>query len=163
MVCPIQRYLLQVLTLIPIIPIIGVFCSWNHTIFWMMCICQKEEMSMYLFKNVSKLMVMSLAIAFALVSLSGAVVAGDEGCVTCHAGPMALNTMLTQNIENHPDIGPMVNTVPTDCAMCHAKDSPTALMEVVHSRHEGVACDNCHVVDADTDVPTSVKTGAKNW
>jgi hypothetical protein len=44
----------------------------------MMCICQKEEMSMYLFKNVSKLMVMSLAIAFALVSLSGAVVAGDE-------------------------------------------------------------------------------------
>jgi hypothetical protein len=131
--------------------------------FWMMCICQKEVISMNIAKSVSKLRVMSFALVFALLSLSGTVVAGDEGCVTCHVGPMALNTLLTQNIENHPDVGPMVNTVPTDCAMCHAKGTPTALMEVVHGRHESVACDNCHVVDADTGMPTSTKTGAKNW
>jgi len=118
---------------------------------------------MDMIRNVSKLRMMSFALVFVLVSLSGAVVAGDEGCVTCHAGPMALNTLLTERVENHPDVGPMVNTVPTDCVMCHAKGTPLAMMEVVHGRHEAMACDSCHVVDADTGMPTSVKTGAKNW
>jgi hypothetical protein len=104
-----------------------------------------------------------LALALVLVSLSGAVFAGDEGCVTCHAGPMALNTLLSERVPNHPDVGPMVNTLPTDCGMCHAKGTPMALMEIVHGRHEGVACDTCHVVDADTGMPSSTKTGAKNW
>jgi hypothetical protein len=113
--------------------------------------------------KVYKLKVMSFALAVTLVSLSQAVFAGDEGCVTCHAGPMALNTLLTERIENHPDVGPMVNTVPTDCAMCHAKETPLAMMAVIHPKHEGMACDSCHVVDADTGMPTSVKTGAKNW
>lgn len=114
-------------------------------------------------KNLRKLSMVSLALAFTLASFSGTVVAGDEGCVTCHAGPMALNTLLTQNVANHPDVGPMVNTVPTDCAMCHAKGSALALMDIVHKRHEGVACDNCHVVDAETGAPAALKTGAKNW
>jgi hypothetical protein len=104
-----------------------------------------------------------MALALAVVSLSGTVVAGDEGCVTCHAGPMALNTLLAERVPNHPDVGAMVNTVPTDCGMCHAKGTPMALMEIVHGRHEGVACDSCHVVDAETGMPSSTKTGAKNW
>ena len=37
-----------------------------------------------------------------------------------------------------------------------------ALMAIIHPKHEGVACDNCHVVD-DAGAPTGVKTGAKNW
>jgi len=103
-----------------------------------------------------------LALVLALASLSGAAVAGDEGCVTCHAGPMALNALLPQKYPNHPDVGAMVNTVPTDCAMCHAKGSDKALMAIIHPKHEGVDCGNCHVVD-DAGAPTGVKTGAKNW
>lgn len=113
--------------------------------------------------KVSKLWLISVALVVALAGLSVTAVAGDEGCVTCHAGPMALNTLLPERVANHPDIGPMVNTIPTDCAMCHAKGSPMALMAVLHPKHEGVACDNCHVVDAETGAPTSLKTGAKNW
>ncbi|NIP17777.1 MAG: hypothetical protein GWM87_06225 [Xanthomonadales bacterium] len=105
---------------------------------------------------------MSFALLIALAGLSGPVVAGDEGCVTCHAGPMALNTLLPAKVENHADISAMVNTIPTDCAMCHAKGTPLALMEIVHARHEGVGCDNCHVVD-ENGAPGAVKTGAKNW
>ena len=113
-------------------------------------------------KKFSNLRVVFLALAFALVGLSGAVVAGDEGCVTCHAGPMALNTLLPAKNANHPDVGMMVNTVPTDCAMCHAKGTEMALMTLIHPKHEGVDCQNCHVVD-DSGVPSGVKTGAKNW
>lgn len=113
--------------------------------------------------NVRKPGWMFVVLAFALLSLSGAAFAEDEGCVTCHAGPMALNTLLPERVEGHPDVGMMVNTVPTDCAMCHAKESPMALMGVVHGKHEGVTCDNCHVVDADSGMPASLKSGAKNW
>lgn len=113
-------------------------------------------------KKVSKLRIAFLVLAFALVSLSGSVTAGDEGCVMCHAGPLALNTLLPAKNENHPDVGMMVNTVPTDCAMCHAAGTEMALMALVHPKHEGVDCQNCHVVD-DAGVPTSIKTGAKNW
>ena len=114
------------------------------------------------FRKALKLPVTILALALALASLSGTVVAGDEGCVTCHAGPMALNTLLPAKYANHPDVGMMVNTIPTDCAMCHAKGTDKALMAIIHPKHEGVACDNCHVVD-DAGAPTGVKTGAKNW
>jgi hypothetical protein len=103
-----------------------------------------------------------VALAAILVSLSGPVMAGDEGCVTCHAGPMAFNTLLPAKYANHPDIGAMVNTIPTDCAMCHAKGTDKALMAIIHPKHEGVSCDSCHVVD-DAGAPTGVKTGAKNW
>jgi len=106
---------------------------------------------------------MIFMLVFALMSLPGAVAAGDEGCVTCHAGPMALNTLLPQKVEGHPDVGMMVNTVPTDCVMCHAAGTPLALMEVVHGRHEGVSCDNCHVLDAETGMPASIKSAPKNW
>lgn len=102
------------------------------------------------------------ALALALVSLSGVVVAEDEGCVTCHAGEMALNALLPARNANHPDIGAMVNTVPSDCAMCHAAGTEMALMNLIHPRHEGVDCQNCHVVD-DAGAPTAIKTGAKNW
>ena len=107
------------------------------------------------------LKVVAFALALALVGLSSAVSAGDEGCVTCHAGPMALNELMAKN-EAHPDISMMVNTVPTDCAMCHAKGTEMALMAVIHPKHEGVDCANCHVVD-ENNMPTGVKTGAKNW
>jgi hypothetical protein len=113
-------------------------------------------------KKVCKFRVTIFALALALVSLSGVVTAGDEGCVTCHAGPMALNTMLSERVANHPDVGPMVNTVPTDCAMCHAAGTEMALMAIIHPRHEAVTCDNCHVMD-EASVPTGVKSGAKNW
>ena len=117
---------------------------------------------MDMIKSVFKLRVMSVALAVALMSLSAPVLAGDEGCVTCHAGPLALNALLPAKYPNHPDVGMMVNTVPTDCAMCHAKGTDKALMAIIHPKHEGVACDNCHVVD-DAGAPTGVKTGAKNW
>ena len=107
--------------------------------------------------------VVFIALALALAGLSGIATAGDEGCTTCHAGPMALNTLLAAKVENHPDIAAMVNTVPTDCAMCHAKGTPMALMEIVHARHEGVDCATCHVIDAESGMPTSTKAGAKNW
>ena len=113
--------------------------------------------------KVYKLRMFSLALVLALFGLSGAVIAEDEGCVTCHVGPMALNTLLTERIENHMDVGPMVNTVPTDCLMCHASGSETALMEAIHAKHEGVGCDSCHVLDADSGMPAGLKTGAKNW
>jgi formate-dependent nitrite reductase cytochrome c552 subunit len=107
------------------------------------------------------LRVMIVSLAFALVGLSGVAVAGDEGCVSCHMGPMALNEVLAK-VEGHPDVGMMVNTIPTDCAMCHAKDSDVALMGIIHPRHDGVDCQSCHVVD-ENNMPTGVKTGAKNW
>ena len=110
-----------------------------------------------------KLRTTTLSLVFALVSLSGAVSAGDEGCVTCHVGPMALNTLMPQKNANHPDVGAMVSTVPTDCVMCHAKETEMALMTVVHAKHEGIPCDGCHVVDAESGMPTSIKSGAKNW
>jgi hypothetical protein len=56
----------------------------------------------------------------------------------------------------------MVNTIPTDCAMCHQKGTEMALMGIVHAKHEGVDCASCHVVD-ENNMPTSNKTGAKNW
>jgi len=118
---------------------------------------------MDLLRNAFRMKMMPFALAFALVGLSGAAVAEDGGCVTCHAGPLALNTLLPQKVANHADIGPMVNTIPTDCAMCHAKETPMALMTIIHPRHEGVACDNCHVVDAESGMPSSIKSGAKNW
>jgi hypothetical protein len=117
---------------------------------------------MDMIKKIHILRVIGFALALALVSLSGAVTAADEGCVTCHAGPRALNTLMAAKIENHPDVGMMVNTIPTDCAMCHAKGSDKALMTIIHPRHEGVDCVNCHVVD-ENNVPTAIKTGAKNW
>jgi len=103
-----------------------------------------------------------IALALALASLSGVVVAEDEGCVTCHAGPMGLNELLPAKNANHPDISGMVNTVPTDCAMCHAAGTDMALMNLVHPRHEGVDCVNCHAVD-EAGAPTAIKSGAKNW
>jgi hypothetical protein len=108
------------------------------------------------------LRVMVISLAFALVGLSGVVVAGDEGCVSCHAGPMALNELLAARFEGHPDVGMMVNTVPTDCAMCHAKDSDVSLMGIIHPAHDGMDCQSCHTVD-ENNMPTGVKTGAKNW
>ena len=114
-------------------------------------------------KNVFKLRTMSLALAIALMGLASAASAGDGGCVSCHVDALALNALLPERTENHPDIGVMVNTLPTDCAMCHAAGSPMALMEVIHSRHMGIACDSCHEVDAETGVPSSVKTSPKNW
>jgi len=114
-------------------------------------------------RNVFKPGTISFALAIALISLTSAAMAGDEGCVTCHVDALALNTLVPERTENHPDIAAMVNTLPTDCAMCHAAGSPMALMEVIHSRHMGIACDSCHVVDAETGVPSSVKTSPKNW
>ncbi len=113
-------------------------------------------------RAVSKLGVMLVALALALASLSGLAVAGDEGCVTCHAGPMALNETLAK-VENHPDVGAMVNTIPADCGMCHAKGTEMALMESIHAKHEGVDCANCHTMDADSGMPSGTKSGAKNW
>ena len=110
----------------------------------------------------SKLRVMVFSLAFALAGFAGVVAAGEEGCVSCHAGPMAINELLTAKVPNHPDVGAMVNTIPDDCAMCHAKDSEMALMALIHPRHEGVDCQNCHVVD-ENNMPTGVKSGAKNW
>jgi len=116
--------------------------------------------------KVYKLRTFSFALILALFGLTGVVIAEDKGCVTCHAGEMALNTILTERVENHMDVGPMVNTVPTDCLMCHASGSETSLMEPLHSRHEGaegVTCDSCHELDADSGMPTALKAGAKNW
>ena len=113
-------------------------------------------------KNINKLRTMSFALAITLMSLTSAVVADEGGCVTCHVDALALNTLLPERIESHPDVGVMVNTLPTDCAMCHAAGTPMALMEVTHVRHMGIACDSCHVVDAETGVPSSVKTSPKN-
>jgi hypothetical protein len=111
---------------------------------------------------VCKPKVVLVVLALALAGLSGVVAAGDEGCVTCHVGPMALNQLLPARHENHPDVGMMVNTVPTDCAMCHAQGTERALMTIVHAKHESMGCDNCHVLD-EAGTPTGVKTGAKNW
>ena len=113
--------------------------------------------------QVYKLRMFSLALILALFGLTGVVIADDEGCVTCHVGETTLNTLLPERVANHMNVGPMVNTVPTDCLMCHASGSETSLMAPLHSRHEGVTCDNCHVVDADSGMPTALKTGAKNW
>lgn len=110
----------------------------------------------------SKLRVTFFALALALVNLPVSAVAEDEGCVACHAGPMALNGLLTERVANHPDVSMMVNTVPTDCAMCHAAGTDLGLMNIIHPRHEGMACDSCHAVD-DSGAPASIKTGAKNW
>lgn len=109
------------------------------------------------------LWMMSFVLALLLLVLPGITVAADEGCVTCHAGPLALNTLLPERVANHPDVSMMVNTVPTDCAMCHGKGTPLALMNIIHPRHEGITCDNCHVVDADSGAPSAIKTDAKNW
>lgn len=114
-------------------------------------------------KSIQRLMLTSIVLVFALLSLPVTTSAEEGGCVTCHAGPLALNTLLPAKVAAHPDIGAMVNTIPTDCAMCHAKETEMALMGLIHPRHEGVACDNCHVVDADTGMPASIKSGAKNW
>lgn len=107
------------------------------------------------------LKIIILGLALLTLGLSGSIQAGDEGCVTCHVGPMALNELLAKN-EAHPDVSAMVNTIPTDCAMCHQKGSEMALMGIVHAKHEGVDCASCHVVD-ENNMPTSNKTGAKNW
>jgi len=117
---------------------------------------------MEILRKVGELRVLVLALAVALVGLAGAVNAGDEGCVSCHAGDMALSALLPARVANHPDISMMVNEVPTDCAMCHAKDSDMGLMGLIHPRHEGVDCGSCHVVD-ENNMPTAIKTGAKNW
>jgi hypothetical protein len=118
---------------------------------------------MYLIKNAIKIGLTTTTLLFVLAGLSTTVIAGDEGCVSCHAGPLALNTLVTERVENHADVGPMINTVPNDCLMCHAKGSPMGLMEAIHTRHEGVSCDSCHVIDADSGMPSALKSGAKNW
>jgi nitrate/TMAO reductase-like tetraheme cytochrome c subunit len=123
--------------------------------------CQQEVMSMYPSIKTPTRKMMILSLALIAIVLSGSIQAGDEGCVTCHVGPMALNELLAKN-EAHPDVSAMVNTIPTDCAMCHQKGTEMALMGIVHAKHEGVDCTSCHVVD-ENNMPTSNKTGAKNW
>ena len=112
-----------------------------------------------------KLRIIFFSLAFALASLPGVVGAGDDGCVSCHAGDLGLNVLL-QKVEAHPDVGPMVNTVPTDCLMCHAKGAPAALSAIVHKAHfaadPGMSCTACHAMNVETGEATQ-KSGAKNW
>ena len=56
------------------------------------------------------LKIIILGLALLTIGLSGSIQAGDEGCVTCHVGPMALNELLAKN-EAHPDVSAMVNTI----------------------------------------------------
>ena len=108
-----------------------------------------------------KLITFGFGLVLLVFILSGTIQAGDEGCVTCHAGPMALNEILAKN-EAHPNVSAMINTVPTDCAMCHQKDTGMALKGIVHDKHEGFDCASCHLVD-ENNMPTGNKAGAKNW
>ena len=115
--------------------------------------------------RIKKLRIVFFALAFTLASLPGAVGAHDGGCVTCHTGDLGLNVLL-QKVEAHPDVGPMVNTVPTDCLMCHAKGAPAALSAIVHKAHfandPAMSCSSCHAMNVETGEAT-LKSGAKNW
>jgi len=103
-----------------------------------------------------------------------------NGCTDCHrlAGEgrdYRLNVSLKE-MEDHPDITMIVNTLPQDCAMCHQKGSDAGeLSMVLHKAHyhdpkvenhfieyyQG-ECLNCHFLDLKTG-DMKIKGGAKNW
>ena len=105
------------------------------------------------------------ALTIALAGLPAMVSAGDEGCVSCHAGELSLNLVM-KKFEAHPPIELMVNNLPGDCLMCHAEGSDLTLSPIIHKAHFAndaeMACTSCHGMDAETGI-ASVKSGAKNW
>ena len=115
--------------------------------------------------RMNKLRIGLIALAFALASLPGIVGAGDEGCVSCHAGDLGFNVLM-QKVEAHPDVSMMINTIPTDCLMCHAGGTPAALSVIVHKAHFAanpvMSCTSCHAMNAETG-EAALKSGAKNW
>jgi len=112
-----------------------------------------------------KLRAILIVFAFALMGFPGMASAGDEGCVTCHAGELSLNLVM-KKFEVHPPVEMMVNTVPTDCLMCHGEGSDLALSTIVHKAHFAadaeMSCTTCHTMNAETGEAT-LKSGAKNW
>jgi hypothetical protein len=96
-----------------------------------------------------------------------------NGCVQCHTGESGLDALLKS--LNHADVSAMMNTVPTDCLMCHKEDGAAgALSLITHKQHfgnpssnkfvadHGAACLACHGLNLQTGEIT-VKEGAKNW
>ena len=121
----------------------------------------------------------TLALSIACLALPAAVGYADDfpqGCVDCHAeemeaGDFRLGVLL--EAFGHPSVDDL-ETIPTDCAECHAPDEDVALGVIVHQIHfdepdsntfvteYGGDCRHCHVMDA-AEGKAVVKSGPKNW
>lgn len=100
-----------------------------------------------------------------------------NGCVSCHVKSAGRDTRLNvdlKKIKGHPNVAGIVKTAPTDCAKCHAANSPNAISIVLHRAHFGKMgksvfvqkfggnCLSCHSFDPKTS-RMKVKSGPKNW
>ena len=105
--------------------------------------------------------------------------AHPNGCVDCHqkvsdTQDYRLNVELA-NLDGHPNVAPIMKTIPKDCSMCHKQGGAAPQVSVfVHKDHyknpgenhfvtdyRG-ACLECHSLNIGTGEMT-VKNGPKNW
>jgi mono/diheme cytochrome c family protein len=101
-----------------------------------------------------------------------------NGCIDCHSATADADFTMSATMgkfENHPSVTAMVKNVPSDCMMCHGKDSYGGeFKSIIHEIHlersgddgfvknYGQNCLACHSGYPKPGEPL-IKSAEKNW